>query len=401
MLLWLTFALLTAAVLAAVLAPLVNAAPEGSEPGPEPLGASELEAGRGSVAAPEASPEPGAVAVYRHQLAEIEAERSRGLIGAAEADSARLEISRRLLEAAASDRPRRPRVGHGALPVRRLALAVAAGVPALVLAVYLTYGAPDLPGFPHTTHVAGPLAGLPITDLIAKVEARLRQSPEDGEGWDVIAPVYYRLGRFADAAHAYARAAALKGENVKRLAGFAESAIRAGDGIVSEEARMASEKILNLEPGRADARFWLALAKEQDGDRAGAIAEFKSLLQDLPPTAPWREALEAHIEEASGRRAGAEASPRGPSAADISAAQQLSPDERAKMITAMVDGLAQRLKADGKDLSGWLRLLNAYVVLGRKADADAALADARRNFAGDDKALAALRELAQSLGLGS
>src|SRR5207247_718880 len=100
-------------------------------------------------------------------------------------------------------------------------------------------------------------------ELVAKVEARLREHPEDSEGWDVIAPVYLRLGRFHDAAGAFDRASRLKGESVKRLAGFAEASVLGADGVVTEEARLACEKILALEPGRADVRFWLALAKEQ------------------------------------------------------------------------------------------------------------------------------------------
>ena len=71
------------------------------------------------------------------------------------------------------------------------------------------------------------------------------------------------------------------------------------------------------------------------------------------------------------------------------------------MIAGMVDGLAQRLKRDGKDLAGWLRLVNAYAVLGRKNDARAALAQARQQLAGDDKAMAELAALAKRLGLGS
>jgi cytochrome c-type biogenesis protein CcmH len=71
------------------------------------------------------------------------------------------------------------------------------------------------------------------------------------------------------------------------------------------------------------------------------------------------------------------------------------------MIAQMVDGLAQRLKRDGRDLAGWLRLVKAYAVLGRKEDAVGALADARKSFGGDDKALAELAALAKSLGLGS
>jgi cytochrome c-type biogenesis protein CcmH len=71
------------------------------------------------------------------------------------------------------------------------------------------------------------------------------------------------------------------------------------------------------------------------------------------------------------------------------------------MIAAMVDGLAERLQRDGRDLAGWLRLVNAYAVLDRKDDARAALAKARSHFPGDEQALARLSALAQSLGLDS
>ena len=125
----------------------------------------------------------------------------------------------------------------------------------------------------------------------------MREHPEDGEGWDVIAPVYYKLGRFRDAANAYAHAARLKGETVRRLAGLAESAVFAADGIVTEEARAAYEKILKLEPGRVEPRFWLALAKEQDGKLADALADYKALLAEAPPDAPWRAAVEGRIAE--------------------------------------------------------------------------------------------------------
>ena len=71
------------------------------------------------------------------------------------------------------------------------------------------------------------------------------------------------------------------------------------------------------------------------------------------------------------------------------------------MIAQMVDGLAERLRRDGNDLAGWLRLVNAYAVLDRKDDARAALAQARRHFPADEKALGELAALAKSLGLGS
>lgn len=379
MLLWIAFALMTAAALAAVLLPLAHPARE-------------------------VEPDAGALAVYRHQLDEIEDERERGLVDDSEAAGARVEVSRRLLASAdhMDSPPRLP-----ALPESKratVALATAAAIPLLTLALYLTHGSPGLPSFPAAGHVQLPLERAQIGDLIAKVEARLREHPEDGEGWDVIAPVYYKLERFRDAANAYARAARLKGETVRRLAGLAESTVLAADGIVTEEARAAYERILTMEPGRPEPRFWLALAKEQDGKLAPALAEYRTLLSDAPADAPWRAAVESRIADVSRRLAGADRpDPRapGPSAGDVAAAEKLSPQERVKMIAGMVDGLAERLKHDGRDLAGWQRLINAYAVLGRGQDARAALAEARRNFTTDEKALADLSALAKSLGLGS
>jgi cytochrome c-type biogenesis protein CcmH len=197
---------------------------------------------------------------------------------------------------------------------------------------------------------------------------------------------------------------------VKLLAGLAEASIFAKDGIVTDEARTAYERILKLEPGRIEPRFWLAMAKEQDGRLSGALAEYAALLKEAPPDAPYRAALDTRIKEVSARMNGtaASASPKdraeeqtGPSAADIEAAAKLSPERRDQMIAGMVDRLAQRLKSDGKDLPGWLRLVKAYSAMGRQDDARAALADARRNFEGDTRALSDLSQLAAALDLDS
>jgi len=271
----------------------------------------------------------------------------------------------------------------------------------LALGLYLAHGSPGMPASPFAARDDAARAQAELADMIAKVEARLSKTPEDGKGWEVIAPVYLKLGRYRDAATAYANASRLQGETVKLLAGLAEASVLANDGIVTEPARTAYEKILKIEPGRVEARFWLAMAKEQDGRLAEALADYRTLLKEAPPEAPYRAPLGLRIEEVSRRIAKATLEPAGPTAADIEAAAKLSPEERAKMISAMVDGLARRLKDNGKDLPGWRRLLNAYAVLGRKDDARAALAEARRNFNDDARALSELSQLADSLGLGS
>ena len=379
MLLWIAFALMTAAALAAVLLPLAR-----------PARRDELDS--------------GALAVYRHQLEEIEDERTRGLVDNGEAAGARVEVARRLLASADRMDAQSPPPPLPESKRATVALATAAAIPLFTLALYLTHGSPGLPSFPATARTQMPIERAQISDLVAKVEARLREHPEDGDGWDVIAPVYYKLERFRDAANAYARAARLKGETVRRLAGLAESAVLAADGIVTEEARAAYERILALEPGRPEPRFWLALAKEQDGKLEPALSDYRALLSDAPADAPWRAAVESRIADVGRRIAGVDKpDPRapGPSAEDIAASEKLSPQDRTKMNAGMEDGLAERLKRDGRDLAGWQRLINAYAVLGRSQDARTALAEARKNFPADAAAQAALAALAKTLGLDS
>ncbi len=182
--------------------------------------------------------------------------------------------------------------------------------------------------------------------MIAQVEARLREHPDQGKGWEAVAPVYLKLGRFRDAANAYANAARLNGETVALLAGRADAAILASDGIVTEEVRTAYEKILKLEPKRVEPRFWLAMAKEQDGRFAEALAEYEALLAEAPADAPYRSPLEFRVLAMTARIAAAKGgAPTGPSEADVAAAAKLTPGQRAQMIAGMVDGLAQRLKS--------------------------------------------------------
>jgi cytochrome c-type biogenesis protein CcmH len=381
MLLWLAFAFLTAAVLAVVLAPLVR-----------PMRPEEAAAGASG----------GATEVYRDQLREIGADQERGVLSGAEAEAARIEVSRRLLASAAQpERNARPGTPTYS-PHGPLALATAAGVALVSIAVYLAHGSPSMPASPFAARTDAAAEQAALANVIAQVEARLRENPEQGKGWEVIAPVYLKLGRFRDAANAYANAARLTGETIALLAGRAEAAMLAADGIVTEEARAAYDKILKLEPGRPEARFWLAMAKEQDGKLGEALADYKDILAAARADAPYRAPLEARIRHVEARMAASDADgPTGPSAADVAAAAKLSPEQRAQMIAQMVDGLAQRLKANGRDLPGWLRLVNAYVVLDRKDDARAALAEARRNFDGDAGALAELSKAAARLGLES
>src|SRR5690606_4011115 len=148
---------------------------------------------------------------------------------------------------------------------------------------------------PLSERIAEASDSMKPNDMIAKVEERLREHPDDGTGWDVIAPVYYAIGRYDDAASAYSNALRLLGESQKRLQGFANARIRAENGIVPEDAKKALERVLAMAPTAKEPRIWLALAKEQDGRLDDAAADYRALIADAPANAPWRKVLEGRL----------------------------------------------------------------------------------------------------------
>lgn len=341
------------------------------------------------------------IAVYKDQLKEIAADAARGSIAAGEAEAARIEVERRLLRSSEPD----AKVAPANTAARRawswpVYVATSIALPVASLGLYLTFGDPGLPGQPLSERLAeAPAADRP-NDLIAKVEQRLREHPEDGNGWDVIAPVYYAIGRFPDASEAYANAMRLIGESPQRLQGFANARIREENGIVTEDARKALERIIVLAPDSKEPRIWLALAKEQDGRLNEAADDYRKLIAEAPDNVPWRRVLEARLANITSGDKPADGGPL-PMRPDASAVAKMSPTDRQAFVQRMVDGLAARLKADGSDAAGWVKLIRAYEVLGRRDDAVKALADARLKLKSDVAGLAQVEDLARQLGLGS
>jgi cytochrome c-type biogenesis protein CcmH len=376
--LWLLLALMTGAAVFAVLWPL----------------------GRRRDSAPSASD----LAVYRDQLEEIERDRAAHAIGAVEAEAARVEVSRRLIAAADAQKAELKSGENEAaenkaasLKRRRLAAIVALlAVPLLAASLYLKLGSPNLPGQPLAERIAAAHGGNSLESLLARVESHLGQNPDDGRGWEVIAPVYMRLQRYEDAAQARRNALRLLGESAERESALGEALVGAADGVVTADAKAAFERALSLDEKNVKASFFLGLAAEQDGKRADAARIWRELVSRAPAGAPWvdlvRESL-ARVGEPS------PAATPGPNAEDAAAASQLAPEQRDQMIRGMVERLATRLHADGSDVEGWLRLVRAYMVLGERDRARAAASDARRALTKEPDKLRRLDDGFKGLGL--
>ncbi len=374
MTLWIIFAAMTAVAILAVLWPL----------------------GRKSFA-----PASGHdIAVYRDQLDEIGRDRDAGLIGPAEAEAARVELSRRLLAAADAVGAVTPAANVGAAARRRRIAGIAAlvVVPLIAVSFYLALGSPDIPAQSAFARNAAPDARASIESLVSQVEAHLAQDPNDGTGWEVIAPVYLRLGRFDDAVAARRKALALNGETATRDADLGEALVAAANGVVTGEAKQAFENAVARDPQQPKARYFLGLADEQDGNREAAADRWRALLKDAPAGAPWVDFVRAALSRVTGQPIPGAA---GPSDADMAAAAKISDERRTAMIRGMVAKLADRLHTNGggSDVDGWLRLMRAYVVLGDRDKARDAADDARRALANNPDDVKRIEDVVKDLGL--
>ncbi|MBR1087246.1 c-type cytochrome biogenesis protein CcmI [Bradyrhizobium manausense] len=368
MTLWFVFALMTVAAIFAVI---------------WPLGRSGRPDNQGSE-----------VAVYKDQLAEIERDLAAGLIAAPEAEAARIEISRRLLAADSSESAIAPAPN---LRWRRAAAVLAlVGLPLVAVATYGPLGSPALRDAPLAQREpgAGTNMAQSLENLVAQVQQHLEKNPTDGRGWNVLAPVLERLGRFDEAVRAYRNSITYNGESAERRSDLGEAIAAAASGVVTAEAKAEFERAHALSADDPKANYFLGLAAEQDGRKDDAANIWRALLAKAPADAPWRPLVQTSL----ARVGGGVTMPALPDET-IAASKEMNDGDRNAMIRGMVERLATRLKQNGDDVEGWLRLVRAYLVMGDRDKALGATTDARQAVAKDTERLRQLNEGLRTLGL--
>jgi cytochrome c-type biogenesis protein CcmH len=341
---WLFLAAMTALALAAVLWPLRRGQPA-------------AQAGDNDVA------------VYRDQLEEIARDQAVGLLGAAEAEAARTEVSRRLLAAVEAAESRK-RLAPVAAPRLRVIAATAAllFIPVGAVAVYLSLGTPRLVQSAESVPTAGQDAS--IETMTARVEAYLEKNPSDGRAWELLAPVYLRLGQYGEAVTARRRALAIFGPDATRLGDLGEALVMQSNGVVTAEAESLFRRAAAIDPEDVMAQYYLGVIDKQDGHRDEAVKRWRALLDRAAPDAPWVSLVQKALTRVDDQSAGV---PRGHAAGGMDEA---------------LARLAERLKQNGADMEGWVKLVRSYRVLGRKEEAEAAAVSARAALAGSPELLA-------------
>lgn len=325
MMIWLIFAGMTTAVLAALLVPFTRKASRIQN-----------------------SDADFNLAVYRDQLQELERDQGRGLIGAAEAEAARNEISRRLLQVA---KPKAVATGN------RYSLLAVLLVPLVALPIYAKYGNPRFPDVPLQERLKGAIANQDFAALVATVEAHLAEAPNDIEGWKVLAPAYKREQRWGDAADAYANVLRLAPPTAEAIADYGEMLVFANEGMVTSDAERAFAEALKLDAKNDRAKFYYDMALKQEG-KAPALSDEQ-----------------------------------------MAAGQAMSTQDQTAMIAGMIDGLEQKLGDNSRDLEGWKRLIRARRISNEIDKAKISLNLAMNIFKDEPAALDVLQGLAKELGI--
>ncbi len=363
---WLVIALLTGLAVLSILWPL-------SRPAPKP---------REDVAD---------VAFYRAQIAEIDADLSRGVLEKDQAEAAKALAARRLIAAAPQEV-----ATHESAWARRIAAVVALLViPAVGLGLYAKIGRPNLPDMPLQARLDAKPDKSDFAALVEKMEAHIAAHPDDGRAIELMAPVYLRLGKFQKAVEARKKAIKLLGDTAERRTKYAIALAFAAGGVFTPDAEDQLHHALALDHNYLEAQYYLGLAAAQHDQKEEARKIWTAMLSELPAKSQARKTVEQKLAMLDAPVANM---PSGAAAAAVAAE---APEQQQKTIRAMVARLADRLATKGGRPDEWMRLIRAYKVLNEPDKAQKALGEAKKALGGDAAAQTQLAALAQQLGLAS
>lgn len=334
-------------------------------------------AGRGrSVNASEDKDIEAEQAHQRALLEELEEDRAAGRISEADAKASRAEIAREALRIEAAAATHAAKATNSS---RRVAAGAAAAVAVFSLGLYAVMGQPQLPGEPLSARPIELASGMSLNDAIARVEARLAQSPNDLRGWKVIAPVYVKVGRYDEAVRAYQNILRLESPvSAKTKVDLAEAMIMARGGVAAGEPLDLLEQAVAQDPKNDRGRFYIAGEATRAGDFGRAVELWKGLIDSASGSEGWlpvaRQGLqfaEARLNGDAPAAAAAQTQPAQASGTGGASQGQLSgmTADQQDMIRNMVAGLADRLANEGGSVDEWLRLVRSRLVLGDKAQA--------------------------------
>lgn len=236
------------------------------------------------------------LAIYRDQLREIDADLFAGALHAEQHEKARRELQARLLGDMAVEDVARAPVRHG----RGAAIFVSIAVPLLVFGLYFAVGNPQahLPVQAAEDSAAHGLTAQQVEALVERLAARMKENPDNPEGWMLLGRSYGTLGRFDQAAQAYANAAARLPGDAQLLADYADVlAMAQGRRLLGEPEKIVA-RALEIDPRNLKALALAGSAAFENKDYAGAVRHWERMLPLIAPDSDDARSIQASIAEA-------------------------------------------------------------------------------------------------------
>lgn len=340
------------------------------------------------------------ITVYKDQLVEVDRDLERGLLSATQAQSARTEIERRMLAVMGEPGSEKDEIDNSKNTATMtgatnpggvmLMIGVLAIVPLGAFGAYLSLGNPSMPDQPLAARAKqlneATEGRAQVAEMVAKLERQMEETPDDPNGWALLARSYQAMGRFEDGVNALKNLAILTDNDPEALIMLAEMLVEMDRGSVSLQAVKVLNKVKSVDPLDPRPYFYLGLERQQKGDFQGAVNEWAALLNNSPSNAGWVPEMQQRITSLV-EKDGVE-SPKivllapmvevpnqssdapAPSTEQMQDAAQMSNGDQQAMIRSMVERLATRLNENPDDLDGWIRLERAYRVLGETTKAE-------------------------------
>jgi cytochrome c-type biogenesis protein CcmH len=237
------------------------------------------------------------VAVYRDQLAELERDRKAGVLSDEHFDQAKRELQKRVLEEAgvAGKAPATP-----APCARTAAVVLAVTLPLAAMGTYFVLGNPDALA-PQSRQEQ--VTAAQVEAMVASLAQRLKDNPDDPQGWAMLGRSYRVMGRHGEAAEAFANAGKVVDENSQLLTEYAESLALASQGNLAGKPSDLLDKALELDPGNLYARVLAGSAAYERADYALAVSHWEKVLAQLPAGSDEARSVAESIERAQAARA--------------------------------------------------------------------------------------------------
>lgn len=233
--------------------------------------------------------------VFAGQLAELERDRELGFIDADASRQAELDIRRRM--SAANARINEESVElHAPSGILRQGLVAGSGLAVIAaFAIYMMIGSPQLVGMQPIEMPEIPEEARAVMAELETLRSDLASNPDNPQAWAVLGQAYLRLGRFGEAAIAFENAINWQPGSAFLFSSLGQARLFESGGVMSAAAREAFARALDIDANDVRARFFMAEARYQDGERQAAMQEWQAIIDGAAEGAAYLGMVEARI----------------------------------------------------------------------------------------------------------